>query len=796
MIAPPSFVSLFAELSIRSPQWIAPAIILGILLLGVVGWNHHQAGRGYGPLSLLRLLLKLMAICLLLVCLVEPTVRARRPKPRANLLPIVVDTSSSMEVALGRSNDSWRDRIDTAFQPDSPLMGSLSQMFQTRLYGFDSRLAMVDEVDQLRHSGLGSNLLNNLSELANRLVDQPVAGMLLMTDGNVDLKSQRLEAWRDFPVPLYAVIPSDRAAINDLKVDSVSVRQTNFETTPVTINAQITVAGALEGSAVARLIDTTDDSIVSTQPLELSAQQERYSVSFQFRPSDVGLRFYRLDVYRQSDAAAFDKIDELATATSSETTLINNTHWIAVDRRTGPYRVLYVAGRPNWDFKFLRRAIATDAEVSLTGLLRMAKKEPKFSFRDKAVSNSNRLFQGLGDEAEETAQQYDEPVMVAIGVQEDDDPISAFPKTQDALFKFDALILDDVEPEFFTQDQLDMIHRFVSKRGGGLMLLGGQEMFAGRKFLDSPLGDLSPVYPGPTTTPISFRNRYTLTREGMLQPWVRLQKTVAGEKERLRSMPAFTSVNPLSGIKPGAFPLATVSSDKGNSQVAVAYHRIGNGKVGANAIADQWRWSMSANQKDQEVPAQAWRQLVRWLVADVPSRAEVSASPAEDDSVQLSIQYLDRSFLPAESHEANVTITRPDGAQINLKADPAATAIGKFNLRLFDKAPGSYVANVSIVSPDGNTVAECETGWTRQLSSGEFQELGFNQTLLSKLVEQSGGQLVREDEIADLADQLDSSKVSVTELWETPLWHRGWVILLALGCFCGEWGIRRLQGLA
>ena len=31
-----------------------------------------------------------------------------------------------------------------------------------------------------------------------------------------------------------------------------------------------------------------------------------------------------------------------------------------VDRGQGPFRVLYVTGRPNWDFKFLRRAIAED----------------------------------------------------------------------------------------------------------------------------------------------------------------------------------------------------------------------------------------------------------------------------------------------------------------------------------------------------------------------------------------------------------------------------------------------------
>src|SRR5256885_11023024 len=38
----------------------------------------------------------------------------------------------------------------------------------------------------------------------------------------------------------------------------------------------------------------------------------------------------------------------------------NNSTVLAVDRGHGPYRILYVAGRPNWEFKFLNRAAQED----------------------------------------------------------------------------------------------------------------------------------------------------------------------------------------------------------------------------------------------------------------------------------------------------------------------------------------------------------------------------------------------------------------------------------------------------
>ena len=44
-----------------------------------------------------------------------------------------------------------------------------------------------------------------------------------------------------------------------------------------------------------------------------------------------------------------------AHQSSTEQTLANNSRLVVVDQGGGPYRVLYVSGRPNWEFKFLQR---------------------------------------------------------------------------------------------------------------------------------------------------------------------------------------------------------------------------------------------------------------------------------------------------------------------------------------------------------------------------------------------------------------------------------------------------------
>ena len=282
-------------------------------------------------------------------------------------------------------------------------------------------------------------------------------------------------------------------------------------------------------------------------------------------------------------------------------------------------------------------------------LVRIANKEPKFSFGDRSVATSNPLFQGTGDE--EVAQQYDEPVIIPIGAKREELG-DKFPDSPEELFWFHGVILDDIEPEFFTQDQLLNLRRFVAARGGGLLMLGGQESFAGKEFGDSPLGELSPVYaPRGNASNGSNAFRMQITREGMLQPWVRLRQDESGERERLNKMPVFTSVNAVGDIKPGASQLATAVSVDGRTVPALLAQRFGKGRSAAIPIADLWRWSMRRDDANRDDPSQMWRQLAHWLVNDVPRRCEVEIQKSNDPSKPVTILAMarDDAYLPLDN---------------------------------------------------------------------------------------------------------------------------------------------------
>ena len=105
-----------------------------------------------------------------------------------------------------------------------------------------------------------------------------------------------------------------------------------------------------------------------------------------------------------------------------------------------------------------------------------------------------------------------------------------------------------------------------------------------------------------------------LTREGWLQPWVRLRKTEDEDRQRLTEMPTFDTLNQVGRIKPGAVVLAEVTDDAGTKAPALVAHQFGKGHVGALLIGRLWRWGMNRDNSIESDLERSWRQTVRWLV--------------------------------------------------------------------------------------------------------------------------------------------------------------------------------------
>src|SRR5690606_22306368 len=274
--------------------------------------------------------------------------------------------------------------------------------------------------------------------------------------------------------------------------------------------------------------------------------------------------------------------------------------------------------------------------------------------------SSNPLFRGFKKEGDEETESYDQPVIIRLNTRDESELRDGFPKEKAELFEYDAVVLDDIEAEFFTHDQLALIERFVSERGGGLMMLGGPDTFRHGGYSRSPVGDALPVYLDRAVRGnAQDRFRLRLTRERWLEPWMRLRNNESDEKDRLAQMPQFWSVSRVDSVKPAARVMATVTDDGRTEFPAMITQNYGRGRVLAVMIGDLWRWGMHRPPDAQDDLGKAWRQMTRWLLADAPRRLQGSVVPQQQgqhQSVRIALRLRDKVYQPQDNANLNVQL--------------------------------------------------------------------------------------------------------------------------------------------
>lgn len=792
-----SELPLLANITLGAPAWLSWAIVLGVVALGALLATYFVT-RGPAWLKILCIGLKGVAIFLLAVCLVEPMFVGTRPKPGSNLFLVVADNSRSLQLADRGARQTRGETVRASLTEKDGWLSRLGQDFDLRKYTFDTQLQPAADFEQLTFTGEASSLSRTLAQLADRFRGQPVAGILVLTDGNAtDLEGSELRA-ADLP-PIYPVAVAASSPALDVALTQVAVSQTNFEAAPVTIVAEVATQALAGKKVIVRVLDE-DSKELERQTLPVTKDGESLSQRFLIKPEKPGLSFYTV----QAALVGEENLQASAT-TSAEATLANNRRLATVDRGGGPYRVLYVSGLPNWEFKFLRRAVSKDDEVDLVGLVRIAKKEPKFNFLSRTDERTNPLFRGFGNKNDENAEQFNEPVILRLGTEDKEELRGGFPKDPEDLYRYHAIILDDVEAGFFTQDQMSLLQQFVSQRGGGLLMMGGKNSFGEGGYSRTPVAELLPVYLDKTqgdanTQPLHLK----LTREGWLQPWIRIRASEQDEQARLTAMPGFLSLNRVESIKPGASVLAEMETAAGVARPALAVQPFGRGRTAALLVGDLWRWDLRREEaKDATTPPsdleKAWRQTVRWLVADVPQPVEVetrvkvgSGLPARE----IIVRARDKKFLPLDNANVALEIKTPDGKELTIHAESSPAAAGEYHAQFVPREAGAYRAKVTVTAPDGSDVGSRETGWSVEPETEEFRELSGNQALLEQLAKDSGGEVIKLGGLKSFVSSLPNRKIPHVETWSYPLWHQWSVLAAALACLVGEWGLRRWKGLA
>src|SRR5262249_52430772 len=151
--------------------------------------------------------------------------------------------------------------------------------------------------------------------------------------------------------------------------------------------------------------------------------------------------------------------------------------------------------------------------------------------------------------------------------------------------------------------QQQLIHDFVDRRGGGLLLLGGQLALADGGWSASNLTDLLPtVLPAQTGTfhreadPKNGINHATaeLALAGMDNIITRLVDDPAANAAKWKSLPYLMDYQDPGTPKPGAAVLASMITPEGRKAPLLVTETFGRGRTAIMATGGSWRWQMSS----------------------------------------------------------------------------------------------------------------------------------------------------------------------------------------------------------
>src|SRR5260370_19167041 len=230
-----------ATLFISGRDWLLPAAeALGAALL-LLFWGCRRA-PATGVVRGVCFGLKLIGILALAACLLEPLWSGQRARPGANFFAIVADNSQGMTIKDRGQSRSRGELLRATLIRCDGWQNQLDENFQVRRYLFDSRLQSTKAFSELVFDGRASSIGAALRALAERYQGQPLAGVLLMTDGNATDIPDGLPDLTGLP-PLYPPPSGTYQPIKDIAINNVNVSQTSFEDAPGSIQADVTAVG-------------------------------------------------------------------------------------------------------------------------------------------------------------------------------------------------------------------------------------------------------------------------------------------------------------------------------------------------------------------------------------------------------------------------------------------------------------------------------------------------------------------------------------------------------------------------
>lgn len=772
------------------PVWVAAAAGVGVLVWALFFYLRDGTRPTWAWKSLM-VAMRVAAMAILAVVLWQPMLRSHRVQTTPSIVAVVLDESKSMSV-----RDHWQDSrlkadliralgdpklaaaprsqiLDRLLsKDDSSLLRGLLKQHVVRVYRFGGDVkgaelrkpaptgsgrkpppavpAGAEGVETLplapdRPVADQTRLGNALDYVLQDTAGQPLAGIVLLSDGGQNmgddptLAAQRAAESR---TPIYSLGFGDPTPPRDVAITSLLADEVVRKGDEVVVSVSLRQRGYAGRSVPLTL--KMGDRVLRRENVTLGKEGEKQELNLTFTPDRAGAQTLVVQVPGQE----------------GEITLSNNQKSWPIRVVDKKLKILYVEGKPRWEYRFLKNAI----------------------LRDKTT-----LFSCILADAD--------PSLGGDGNQ----PIYGFPKDRKALFGYDILILGDVPRDFFTVTDMKNIRAFVEERGGSLVTMAG-ELFLPWQYRGTDLEPVWPIVVPPSRREHIFRDPFQLqiTDAGAHNPMLFLLPDVERNRSLWNALPGMYWCGEADRAKPGATVLAqhpTLTGSDGKIPL-MAVQQVGEGTSFMTMVDSTWQWRYRVGDK---FFYRFWGQVIRSLTPhELPGANRLMRLTADratyslGEKVVLRARLLTPNFHPVRQKDVTAELQRADGQRFPVKLEPVPGAAGVYSGEWLPPQPGAYKA---VLQGPGGERSESITNVVVEASSLELDEPQQNRELLQRLASITGGKYLLWSEGQRLPSLIPDRHQDVETRVEHDLWTAPLPVVLFILLLVGEWLLRKRSGL-
>ncbi|NBB95587.1 MAG: hypothetical protein GVY16_07580 [Planctomycetes bacterium] len=758
-------------LAVPDSLWMAVLAVHVAVAVGVIYASVFAflGGRRLGVLMALRF----AAITALLLVLYKPVLVVLAAAAHKPQLPIVLDASASMATT---DDADMPTRFGRAVQMLRSQQSRIERHFRPVWISFAATPSAAGSLDALadrQADGEATDLALALQAARDPATRQ--AGVILLSDGIDNGGGEPKQAARELGLPVCAVGIGSRderaAGRPNLRLLSVEAPTEAIVNNVTELTARVRITRFPNAGGEIRLYEGDSPTPVAIEKLWTAAADETVTARLRWTPRET--------------SAAGDPMRRLRVQVAPselEASTADNSSEMHVLLTNPKLRVLYIEGSPRPEYKFLRRALATDPNVQLLGLVRV---------------RENRFFTQGGVDGRR---------------------LEGLPATAAEFGLFDVVVLGSLDRAFLPNATVESMRAFVND-GGGLLMLGGEASFGPGGYGGTAVEAMLPVeVGGRTMKQVTDAFLPQLTAAGEAHPvfeGIAGYFTGPGGRQpdgKLAELPPLTGCVDVVRATPTASTLAVhpTARNAAGPVVVLAVQPYGAGRTAAFTADTTWQWYMPLRPLGTASPYHRfWGQLIRWL-AHVESRTREAGAAAllrlprthtrAGEALDVLAKVQDTEGQPARNAAVNLAVHpvadgRPLAQPTETLTLVAGDGGGTYRGDWTPKEAGEYVLRLAAVSSRDEQLGTDELPVTVERRSRELQRLARNDELLRDLAVNSAGQYADITGLPDLLDNIidrqrqlagPPPKATVHRLYHFPLLFIAFVAMLT-----GEWVLRR-----